>query len=172
MKKVRYAIGAVGVAPILCLAAAPTVNADATTGQVPARSTKTVSLRHSRSHAAPEFICGTNFSKKLRRSTAPFFTEKVIYSPTAGGGDCISAVIGSIQKAQTKLEMRTRVYVQPGGTREFSNYVQGVINPTKSTRWNTGVGYDDATHKPQVCIALVSDSFHSIVHYGPICINF
>jgi hypothetical protein len=172
MKKVRYAIGAVGVAPILCLAAVPTVNADAATGRVPARSTKTVSLRHSRSHAAPEVICGQNFSKKLRRTTAPFFTEKVFYSPTAGGGDCISTALGSIQKDQTKLEMRTRVYIQPGGTREFSNYVHGIINPNVSTHWTAGVGYDDATHKPQVCIAVVSQSFHSIVDYGPICINF
>jgi hypothetical protein len=150
MKKVRYAIGALGAAPALGLVM-PVTNAAATvTHSTEKPAAKTVSLEASR-----RAVCGgghlvTNFAGSF-------------YNSTFHSGFCIQQVVGLLGHKQAGLAMRTREYAT-SGVREFSHFVTGVAGGghTYFDQAISMLGY-------KTCIALVLTNHHASVRYGPVC---
>jgi hypothetical protein len=158
VKKVRFAIGAAGLAPAIGLLM-PAANAAATTAHTPKKAVKKVSVQHINGRVRPD-ACGTEHHVSVQGR----LRELVDYS--TGGGGCINSVHGILSLDRTGLEMRTRVYTVAGGSRVFQNYVHGNAFFT-GTSFNTAVN----KHGSQVCIALVQSTHHSKVNFGPVCVS-
>lgn len=160
MKRVRYALGAVGLAPAVgMLAAAPSA---AAAGHAPARSAKTVSLQHLRRPDAPDTTCGSPSVTPAHRSTHGLRLQ------VGHSGSCIHHVQGEIATGHTGLEMRTQVYSYDGGARVFQNFVKGSINLLDSA---TTFVTNPNVYGSEVCIALVESTHHSKIvdDWGPNC---
>jgi len=164
MKRVRYALSAIGIAPVIGLPM-PMAHAAAAVTHSP-KVAKTVSLVHNRTHTGLAATCSSFYSPKKRSDSPHNLTERVYYDQPAGELDCVAHVKGSIADHTASREMRTRIYSHPGGNRTFQGFHSGTILANE-TSFNS---YPNA-RGDQVCIAIVSESFHSIVRAGPICIN-
>lgn len=160
MKKVRYAIGALGAAPTMALMM-PTANAATVAPAAHTEKTgKSVSLNHSTlgKTAQSNVICG--FSKRATAvSTRGEFNGRVQYQ----GSGCVASVFGVLNHHQTGLSMRTRLY-SINGTRVYQNYVKGEELSDGTTHWSTSPNH----HAHQACEALVLNGTNT-VEYGPIC---
>src|SRR5258707_11140996 len=112
VKKVRYVIGAgaVGLAPTLGILALAG-NAAAAVAS-PGKTGKTVSLEQ---RGTPNITCGASHTGQ---GGSKGYTMTTHWS----GVSCIHEVEAVLGHSQVGLEMRTRTYVEPGGTRNFSNY--------------------------------------------------
>lgn len=163
MKKVRYALGVVGLAPAAGLLM-PATGAAAPVAHTPKTAGKAVSLQHVHGTARPGLTCGATHTSSTH-SRNGHLREIILYS-LFGGSPCISSVAGLLNKNQRSLEMRTRVYEYPGGPRVFQGYVHG-------SAFLTTTSFQQPVNKlgQQACIALVSSHHLSRVLYGPICLS-
>lgn len=161
MKKVRIALGAIGIAPAVgALALAPA--AQATTAHAPAKAAgtaKSVRLLHHDRAVSPAITCGSSYGFSHRSGGG-------LRINTVGAGSCIHFVAGEITHGQTHLSMRTRIYEFAGGPRVYSHYNGGTIGHFNSY---TNFTVNPNVHGSAVCIALVETSHHSKVKYGPVC---
>ena len=156
MKKVRYAIGAAGVAPALGLMI-PAANAATTVAHAPKNPAKTVSFEHGNK---PDVKCGSNKIQGVFSANGRFHGA-VNFS----GVNCIHAQWASLNFAKTGLTERTRFY-SGNGTLERTTYQAGRIfhSPTY-TFWSSVPNLNAL----RVCQALVLNSNHNTVKYGPLC---
>jgi hypothetical protein len=153
MKKVRYAIGALGVAPTLGLMM-PTANAVAAVTHSPGKASKTVSLEHSK---VPRIdTCGHGHSKHGNKGS---FEGIVYYS----SGKCMHETEGILGKRQAGLSMRTRLY-SANGTKNYSHFVGG-------SEIGSATYFFDVVNRvdTMACEALTSQGPNHTVKYGPVC---
>jgi hypothetical protein len=148
-KKVRYAVGALGVMPALGLAA-PAV---AATNASPATAGKTVSLVPS--HPACNARNAGNYSLGM--------SGHIVYSKDNG---CIGSVYGriAIQNPPTGLWMRVRFYAN-GHSLHHNMNKHGHIG-YHSIHWSSN---PYLTGVQQVCEAVVPADASTRVLYGPVC---
>jgi hypothetical protein len=163
VKKVRYALGAIGIAPVIGMVM-PVPTATAAT-RVPVKTAKRVSLLDARGRTVPDLTCHSPHVTSPHRSIHGLRIQ-VGYSN--GDSGCIAQVHGEISTAKTGLEMRTRVYSVPGGSQVFQNYVHGDASILGGY---TAFSTKPNVHGEQVCIALVESKHHSVIvdSYGPVC---
>ncbi len=159
MKKVWYALGAAGLAPAVGFV----MPATTATAAVHPPKAKTVALPQAAHHGVrPDLTCRSSYVSYVTQGDLRL---GVAYSLDA----CMHWVQGVLNHRQVKLDMRTRIYGTPGGSRVFSNYVGGFIPITQSY---TAFSTDANVYGEEVCIALVESSHHSVVKYGPVCWTF
>jgi hypothetical protein len=163
VKKVWCLLGAAGLAPAVGFAMPATTAAAAAHPPKAKTAAKTVSLSPVARHGVrPDITCP---SSNVSYVSSGLLRLGVQFS----GGACIHHVSGVLFKGHTGLEMRTRIYNIPGGTRVFSNYVHGGLNLLHSeTFFNTSPN----VYGEGVCIALVESTHHSVVEYGPLCSDY
>lgn len=157
MKKVNYALGALGLAPAVLLAAVPTATASAAV-HGPKKSAKAVSVLRD-DHAMPSVTCGSGHHVS-NLSTNGHFKNRTFYS--LGGGGCVNHVIGALNKSQTGLEMRTRII--HSGIDTSLGFVHGTI-ASGITAFSMTVNRNAG----KTCLALVNSTNHASVKYGPVC---
>jgi hypothetical protein len=167
VKKVRYALGAVGLAPAMgMLMPAPT--AAATAGHAPAGTAKTVSLQHLRGYRGYR-ADGVSSSPCLNRSIVRGNRSTHGLLLNIGHSfSCVHRVIGELSTGHTGLDMRTQVYSRKGLPLEFENYVKAsIVNGI--TQFTT----DPNVNGSYVCIALVQSTHHSKIvnNWGPDCVS-
>jgi len=155
MKKVRYAIGALGAAPALGLMI-PAANATATTSHAPGNAGKTVSLQHAN---RPLVNCGHNHTK-YAQSARKLFEAGIGYSGTL----CVESQWGELLKFQTGLTERVRFY-STGGYLERTTWQAGKDIDNQYT-WFSSL---PNSYAHEVCEALVANGNHNDVKYGPLC---
>lgn len=152
MKKVRYAIGAVGIAPALGLMMAPAANAATAAPHTAKDAGKTVSLELGRT---PLLNCsGAHYASDFNNgmSGAIRFT-----------GSCVRSQEAQIHHSQKGLTERVRFY-SIHGTRVRETWQAGNIF-RGFTSWHSVPN----TRAHEVCEALVANSNHANVKYGPAC---
>jgi hypothetical protein len=157
MKKVR-AVGLAGLAPMVVgFAFPPTANAMATAMHSPGNGAKTVSLRQG--ERAQASLADCQYGRvQYATSTHAHLTAHISYSHR-----CIAMQRAILDRDQTGLTERTRYYSY-NGTRELQTYTGGnLLNG--STSWTTF----PEIYAYEVCQALVANSNHNDVKYGPVC---
>jgi hypothetical protein len=154
MKKVRYVIGVIGVTPALGLAI-PAVNAQAYVAHPKPGKTVSLALRHA---AAPLVTCKSSHSKIALSMHANLSTNI-----TWSGTQCVHEQGAFLYKHQTGLTERIRFY-SGGGRMEHSYFIGGHVGFT-STSWRSSPN----VYAHEVCQALVANSNHNDVKYGPLC---
>lgn len=154
MKKVRYVIGAFGAMPALGLLA-PAANAATAATHAPATTGKTVSLRHS---DAPLIVCGHTANNG---NFALGLSGHIGYQQ-----ECVHSQVGRIFARHTGLAERIRMY-NNSGRRIFQAYIAGTLG-NNSTHWSS---FPNIPGVHQVCQAIVPNSNHAAVVYGPVCEN-
>lgn len=161
MKKVRYALGAVGLVPAVGLTM-PAQAAAAATVHAPARTAKTVSMQHTGHRLVPNLTCHSPSVTPAHTSTHGLRLQ------VGHSGSCIAQDVGFIGVGHTGLEMRTRVYSFAGGAQVFQNYVHGTEGIFGS---NTEFVAHPNVFGSEVCIALVESTHHSKIvnNWGPNC---
>jgi hypothetical protein len=158
MKKVRYAIGALGIAPAMAL---PFTNGAAAATHAPGNSAKRVTL--TTGQFAPDLTC-YHQADHSGRAHSRNLSEYVDWN----GANCVYKAHGELNISVSHLAMRTRAYSRPGGARVWSNYNSHGTFPGGHTSFTTTVNRDAG----QVCIALVFESTHVLLNSGgPICVN-
>jgi hypothetical protein len=158
MKKVRM-LGFVGAGPLVLSLAVPATNAAADVTHHQKSGGKTVSLEHVK---RPLVDCstGTNHSKSEAKASHDV--------RLSGGIDwtgtlCVRTQWMKLQSRKTGLTERIRYY-SGGGRMEHSYFIGGtLIGSTTSFLSNPNV------YAHQVCNALVANSNHNDVKYGPLC---
>jgi hypothetical protein len=166
MKKVRLALGAMGVAPALGLimpgAAVAATRAPAGTAD-PASHVRSKVVRL-------DTDTGCRGTEMARKSYSEL-TLWAYHTPSTG---CVGGVSEVLSQPQTHLYLRTRVYTINGGgtkTKVYSNYTSGTINQGH-TSFYQGIHHVYGGVKQQVCGALVVTTKLSSVQYPPICVSF
>jgi hypothetical protein len=158
MKKVRYAIGAVGAAPALGLLI-PAANA-----AVPAVQTaqgnvgKTVSVRH-HDGKTPQVNCGSS-QVHHTLSTRKIMVGFISYS----GNICVRFQSTLLDRRQGGLTERVRYY-SGGGRLERTTWQGGSFINSHETEFSSFPNM----YAHEVCQALVANSNHNDVKYGPVC---
>jgi hypothetical protein len=157
MKKVR-ALGLVGIAPTVMGFAFPAANAMATATHSPRNGAKTVSRwQVERAQSAPLVNCSYG-RVQYATSTHAHLTAHINYSHR-----CIARQEALLDRDQTGLTERTRYYSY-NGVRELTTWTGGnLLNG--STSWTTFPNI----YAYKVCQALVANSNHNDVKYGPVC---
>jgi hypothetical protein len=154
VKKVRYAIGAVGVAPALGLML-PVTNAAPAAAHTPRKAAKTVSLQH----VGTNTKCTGSFSKTVSAGNTNFWASLSV------AGNCMLGVVGYIHLTSSPWQphiMKTRVYnhgVKVFSGQANSNYDSGTISFVQ----RLGV----RGHRACETVALAK-SPHKVI-YGPVC---
>ena len=158
MKKVRVA-GLVGLAPtVMGLALPAAAHATAAVAHSPRNGAKTVSLaRGGQAQASPLVACAYGHLKDAT-STRGYLRGQISYSHR-----CIAGQVGYLDKRQTGLTERARFY-SANGTRVGQTWHGGDIL-TSSTYF---LSFPNI-YAYKVCQALVANSNHSDVKYGPVC---
>lgn len=161
MKKVRYAIGVLGVAPALAL---PFTPGTAMAAHVSGSPGKRVTLTADQHVAAPAVTC-FHQADHSARDTTRFAAEFVDWD----GADCVFGVRGSYDSNGTGFAMRVRAYSHPNGARVYSNVDSARTNKGTSESWVRFVNREAG----QVCVAIVARSNHNSVAFsgGPMCVN-
>jgi len=152
MKKVRYVVAAASMAPAigLMMSAANAVTAPTHAKKGADTPAKTVSN-------APLVTCG---SKQITGGYASPLQGFIYHS-----GQCINTQVAELFKIQTGLTERVRYY-SGGGYREDQFYLGGTLHKSEGlTSWKSA--FQNYAH--QVCEALVANSNHNDVKYGPVC---
>jgi hypothetical protein len=152
MKKVRYALGALGVAPALGLLA-PAANAAPAQAHAPKTPVKTVSLRN----GTPLIVCGATNAKN---GSANHLHAHVTYQ-----GHCVHFQSGYITHSQNSLTERVRFY-NSVGTRIAQTKIPGHQGGGRTTFKSS----PNVTDVYKICEALVANGTSS-VNYGPVCVN-
>jgi hypothetical protein len=163
MKKVRYAAGAIGAAPVFGLMLAPAAQAAPAPGHLARTDANRVSLASIRDRNAPAVaVCQissphSNYGADLQ---ATVFAE----------GHCVAYQEVFLDFRQSGLTERARYY-GPAGGRIQQSFVHGhfIVTSGKTyTEFNTSVSVHDVYN---ACFALVANGNHSDVEYGPICVG-
>lgn len=153
MKKVHYALAAVGMAPALGLmtpaANAAAVPAHAPEGAVTGKPVKTV--------RTPLVTCGG----QQRNWASKGALQGIIYH----SGDCVNLQLAELFRIQTGLTERVRYY-SGGGFLETTNWLGGTIHKSEGL---TSFRSTFNNYAEMVCEALVANSNHNDVKYGPVC---
>ena len=156
MKKVR-ALGMVGLVPVMGLAF-PAANGTAPVTHNPRTGDKTVSLwPGGRARSAPLVTCGARLFK-YGTSTHGHLTGNISYSHR-----CIGGQVARLNLRQAGLTERARFYSR-NGARELQTWNAGTIE-VSSTYFHSFPNI----YAYQVCEALVANSNHNLVKYGPAC---
>lgn len=161
MKKV-HVLGVVGVAPIVAGLglAVPAANAATAMTHGARDGVKTVSLRHGEaSQPVPLVTCGAG-RKQTTTSIRGYFKGEIHYS-----GRCINQQYASLDRPQRGLTERTRFYSY-NGTMERTTWHAGGVHIVGGY---TSFGSYPNLNAYQVCEALVANSNHNDVEYGPVC---
>lgn len=166
MKKVRYAIGAAGIAPTLGLM----MPGAAVMAHVTAKPAKFVSLDHSKTVRPADACTGHD---AIRRHASGLYIA-VFHTPSTA---CIGGVSASLKNTtRTGLELRTRAYsissLNHVKTRYVNSYIGGAIN-----HLDDSIDYYQGIHQirrrpEQVCAAIVYASHEASLYAGPICVSF
>jgi hypothetical protein len=152
-KKVRYALGAAGAIPTIGLLT-PAANATAAISHSPRTGAKTVSLRNTNE---PLVQCGHNHAKHTSHG---LLVGGIGYSGTL----CIHSQWAELDKWQTGLTERVRIY-SGGGYLERTTWQAGKDIDNQYTFFSSIPN----SYGHQVCEALVANSNHNDVKYGPVC---
>lgn len=164
MKKVRYALGAVGIAPALGLVLPGTAVAASHT---PKKTVKTVSLEHSGT-VRPDVSCVGHTAAKANSRN---FHITVWHTGSTG---CVGGVNASLANSyMTGLVLRTRAYSINGGkkTKWLSRYIGGIIYDNDSISYYQGI-HQIRPPSEQVCAAIVYSSNHARIYRGPKCVSW
>jgi hypothetical protein len=165
MKKVRYAVGAVGVAPALVFLLPSAASAATPT---PKKPVKTVSLEHSKTVRPADGCTGHD---AIRSHAGDLHIAVFHTSLTA----CVGGVSASLKNTtRTGLLLRTRAYSFSGGvkTQYINSYAGGAINHLDdSIDYYQGIHQIRPRHE-QVCDAIVYASNKNRLYAGPICVSF
>ena len=152
MKKVRYALGALGVAPALGLLV-PAANAATAQAHAPKQPVKTVSLRND----AALIVCGNTTT---HTASANRLHGRITYE-----GRCVHFQSAYITHSQNSLTERVRFY-NSKGTRIAQTRIGGHQGGGRTT-FKSSPNVTDAF---KVCEALVFNNTSS-VQFGPVCEN-
>jgi hypothetical protein len=153
MKKVRYAVGAVGAVPALGLMV-PAANAATAVTHAPGSPGKTVWLRH---REIPLVNCNASHIK-AGDSNRDELSANIAYA-----GQCVHFQGANLNHSQKGLTERTRFY-SGGGRLEHTTWQAGRIY-----RGLTSWASNPNIYAHEVCQALVANTNHNDVKYGPIC---
>jgi len=157
MKKVRV-VGLVGLAPTVLGFAFPAANVMATATHSPRNGAKTVSLSQvERAQAVKLVNCGYGHVKDAT-GTIGHLKGQISYSHR-----CIAGQEAYLNRRQAGLTERTRFYSYHG-TRVATTWNAGTIE-TSSTYF---ISFPNI-YAYEVCQALVANSNHNKVKYGPAC---
>ena len=154
VKRVRLAMSAVGMPAAMAMAIPAAANAATEASHNVQHAGKRVALDHRNS---PLVTCGVNNLKQNGNGTLSLVVE---YS-----GFCVHRQSAIIFKRQTGLTERVRYY-SGGGYLEFTEYLGGHLGGA-STVWHSSPN----TTAAQVCAAIVPNSNHNKVKYGPVCVE-
>jgi hypothetical protein len=154
MKKVHYVVAAAGMAPALGLMM-PIANAATGPAHTPkdaatVKPVKTVSK-------TPLVTCGSNH--RSWASKGPL--QGIIYY----SGTCINTQVALLFRIQTGLTERVRYY-SGGGYLEHTYWLGGTIHKSEGLTSFRSVFNNYAK---KACEALVANSNHNDVKYGPVC---
>jgi hypothetical protein len=155
MKRVRLMAGAAGIAP-LALALAPAAPHAAT---APASHTK--SVRSAGPAAKTPKIFNPLCAIIDNSAHKGIFYAGAEWSLSGG---CMANQRAVLLAEQTGLADRIRDYAGTVRTRQV--YIAGVIGSGK-TAWS----YQDSAPGSETCQALVANSNHNVVRYGPVCVR-
>lgn len=162
-KTVRLAVGALGGASVLSLIAPmTTATAAAGSGQASRNTTgKSVALMQHNGLARPAAACNTDLASPGRGNNS-------LYGAISFNGTCVGFQSASIPGWVTGLTERVKFW--NGSTLELTKWVNpGHLstepNGDKFTRFYSSPDY----HATEVCEALVPNSNHNVVYYGPAC---
>jgi hypothetical protein len=155
MKRVRYMIGAAGVVPVLGLVT-PAAYATVRAPYAPKDSGKSVSLHQG---ARPLLTCGHNHIVFASTSNNLLFGQ-IGYS----GQTCIHSQWAQLNKRQSGLTERVRYY-SGGGAMEATYWRGGHFTTSQTTFFSSVQNIDGR----EACQALVANSNHNDVKYGPVC---
>jgi hypothetical protein len=153
VKKVRYAVGAVGVIPALGLMV-PAANAATAVPRVAGGAGKTVALERGNE---PLYGCGHGHTKYTGHAS---IGGQIGYS----GTNCIHSQWAELFHYQTGLTERVRFY-SGGGSLETTNWQAGHDIDNQYTFFSSVPNLNAR----EVCEALVANGNHSDVKYGPVC---
>jgi hypothetical protein len=152
MKKVRYAIGAVGIAPALGLMMVPAANAATAVPHTAKDAGKTVSLELGRT---PLLNCsGAHAASNVNNGLNGY-----IYHT----GSCVRSQQAILYHSQKGLTERIRFYSIHGAR------VRETWQPGAIFRGFTSFHSVPNIKAHEVCEALVANSNHANVKYGPAC---
>jgi hypothetical protein len=154
MKRVRYAIGAVGIAPALGLMMVPAANAATAAPHTAKDAGKTVSLQHGRT---PFLNCGGG------TTTSNLAASDQLYGYIRHSGLCVHSQQAIIYHSQKGLTERVRFYSIHGAL------VRTTWQAGHIFRGFTSFYSIPNTTAHQVCEVLVANSNHNNVKYGPAC---
>jgi hypothetical protein len=152
MKKVRYALGALGMAPAALGLLVPAANAATAQPQAPKHPVKTVSLRND-----ALIVCGSGSSKTG--------SGNGLHAIVKYQGHCVHFQSAHINIEHNSLTERIRFYNSVGGRiqqNKIGGHQGGGRTTFKSSPNITGVY--------QICEALVLNGTSKVV-YGPACEN-
>jgi hypothetical protein len=158
MKKVCYAIGAAGLAPLAAGLIAPsTATASSNAVHAPKAGTKTVSLNPVRA-VVPAAGCTGFYSTGWLYSTGGNIDMRFWYTPASNNNTCIGTVEGNNYHPMPQEIWRVRVW--HGTTLEYQSF-SGNFHPAKGIHglFPNGV---------QVCTAWIKSGTSTIVQ-GPVC---
>ena len=153
MKKVRFAVGAIGIPAAIGLVI-PAAQAETNGSHSPRNAGKSVSLGI---RGDPLVTCGVSNV----RSTA----KGGLYGFIQFQGYCVHRQSAIFFKRQTGLTERIRYY-SGGGYKEFSRFIGGHLGSASTAWWSS-----PNTTAAKVCEAIVLNSNHNDVKYGPVCEN-
>ncbi len=165
MKKVRYAIGAIGAVPALGLVMTPAAHAAPAPAQAahPARDVaKRVSLTHTGAAGVvtPAITCQT--------TTITTATANGLHGRAAHNGTCLAVQSAWITHAQTGLTERVRVY-NTHNSLVYTGWLHGRIYTSSNNSLTAFGSSPNIPNVGKVCEALVANSNHNVVKYGQVC---
>ena len=153
MKTVRLAVGMVGMPAAVGLII-PAAQAATDASHAPRNPGKSVSLEV---RNVPLVTCGVS---NLRGAAKGIFSALIQFD-----GYCVHRQSAILYKRQTGLTERIRYY-SGGGYKEFSRFIGGKLG-VQSTVWASSPN----TTAAKVCEAIVANTNHNDVKYGPVCEN-
>jgi hypothetical protein len=164
MKKVRYAAGAIGVAPALGLMLAPAAQAAPAPGHPAQNQVKRVALTQPRRNMTAA-TCGSSSFHSARRGDLQAF---VFFA--SGLPHCVGYQEAFLDFRQSGLTERVRYY-GPGGKQIQQSFVPGHFVTASGhtlTEFNRSASVHDVYN---ACFALVANGNHNNVEYGPLCVG-
>jgi hypothetical protein len=164
MKKVRYAAGAIGMAPALGLMLAPAAQAAPGPGHPVQNQVKRVALMQPRREAAAA-VCGSSSFRSAMRGDLQAFVFFASDLP-----HCVGYQEFWLDFRQSGLTERVRYY-GPGGKRIAQSFLHGHFVTASGhtvTEFNSTASVHDVYN---TCFAAVANGNHNDVEYGPLCVG-
>jgi hypothetical protein len=156
MKKVRLAMG-VAAAPVLGMMVAPAAHAAPPAPGTRAGASVLRTHFYGRTHVTPATDCGIGHGSSDISPHGNLLTG-IVFS-----GNCVAYQFAALYKSQTGLTERIR-FRNTAGKLLKQDFIGGTI-----ANGITGFGSSPEYRAYEVCQALVANSNHSDVKYGPNC---